>query len=616
MIRDALIITHGMGDQVRFQPIDSIVQGLQKHEQNIAPAVRARSVQIEDNDILQRAELTFNHGPGARELHIYEAYWAPLTEGNVGVWDSVGFLISGGLNGIVKSGRTFWRYLFSKKVEFHVPASSTIGIGLVALALAALLLFNFVAAGVVIQGWWQDNKSSYLLNDLITVIALVVFSLIAYGFVLLLSWTTKAQPNPTRARYAIARFFGAIAYPAAFGALLASIAGGLLLILVAIRHNVRGLNVEPFLASWRLGFAFWTFVVAGVIAAAGLSMAHPEQRWQILIRTIGHLGGITACAVLVVTGACLLLPHLPLDGLFTQLFRSGASIFKAPFTFWFLAALAAYAIAGVICYIRPASVVATVVMIFLAALAFPLLAYLIAASIIDAIPSLPDVKEVKVLYLAPWIGVMAAGFLVRGFLVRYIGDVAAYVASHKLDRFTEVRSKIRKATENVFRTVYLQKENAQPYYRQIAVVGHSLGSVIAFDALNAMLLEENLHPETQLHVVDRTTLLLTFGSPLDKIAYVYSTLSTETDMTRESLSGAAKPLISDPLTRADLAWINVWSPNDVIGGQLKYYDPPPPSAIPSVLNVHDPDATTPICAHGEYYEHPLLYDLIAAWHQA
>jgi hypothetical protein len=616
VIRDALIITHGMGDQVRFQPIDSIVQGLQKHEQNIASAIRARSVQIEDNDVLQRAELTFNPGPDARELHIYEAYWAPLTEGNVGAWDAIGFLISGGLNGIVKSGRAFWRYLFSTRVEFHVPATSTIGIGLVVLALAALLLFNFVAAGVVIQGWWQDSNGGQQLNDLITVIALVVFNLIAYGFVLLLSWATKAQPNPTPLRYAIARAFGAIAYPAVFGALLASIAGGLLLILVTIRHNVPGLDVEPFLASWRLGIAFWTFVIAGIIAAAGLSMAHPEQRWQILIRTIGHLGGITACAVLVVTAACLLLPHLPLHGLFTLLFRSGVSIFKAPFTLWFLAALAAYTIAAVICYIRPASVVPTVIIIVLAAFAFPLLAYLIAASIIAAIPSLPDVKEVKVLYLAPWIGVIAAGYFVKGFLVRYIGDVAAYVASHKLDRFTEVRTKIRKTAENVFRTVYLQKENALPYYRQVAVVGHSLGSVIAFDALNAMLLEENLHPESELRVLDRTTLLLTFGSPLDKIAYVYSTLSTETDMTRESLAGAAKPLISEPATRADLAWINVWSPNDVIGGPLRYYDPPPPSAIPSVVNVRDPDATTPIVAHGEYYEHPLLYDLIAAWHQA
>jgi MFS family permease len=583
------------------------VQGLQKHERNIAQTVLARSVQIEDDDVLQRAELTFNPGPGARELHIYEAYWAPLTEGNVNVWDAIRFLISGGLNGIVKSGRAFWRYLFSNKVQFKVPASSTIGIGLVTLAVAALLLFNFVAAGVVIQGWWQDSNSSQLLNDLITVIALVVINLVAYGLVLLLSWSTKAQPNPSPSRYAVARAFSAIAYPAIFGALAASIAGGLLLILVTIRQNIPDLNVEPFLASWRFGFAFWSFVAAGVIAAVGLAITHPVQRWQILVRTIGHLGGMIACALLVITAGCLVLPHLPLDGLFTFLRRRGVS------DVFFFGAIGAYAIAVVISYIRPASVILTVLMIVLAALAFPLLVYVI---VVSSIPSLPEVR-VKVLYLAPWIGVIAAGYLVRGFLVRYIGDVAAYVSSHKLDRFTEVRRKIRETAENVFRTVYLQKENNQPYYRQVAVVGHSLGSVIAFDALNAMLLEENLHPESELRVVDRTTLLLTFGSPLDKIAYVYSTLSTETDMTREALAGAAKPLISEPATRANLAWINLWSPNDVIGGPLNYYDPPAsPPIVPPVVNVRDPDATTPVVAHGEYYEHPLLYDLIAAWHQA
>jgi hypothetical protein len=252
-------------------------------------------------------------------------------------------------------------------------------------------------------------------------------------------------------------------------------------------------------------------------------------------------------------------------------------------------------------------------MIASAAVAFPILTYAIAAAITNSIAVMPEAR-VKVLYLAPWIGVVVAGYLARGFLVRYIGDVAAYISSHKLDRFTEVRTKIRAVAENVFRTVYLQKENAVPYYRQIAIVGHSLGSVIAFDALNSMLLEEDLHPERELFVQDRTTMFLTFGSPLDKIAYVYSTLSTETDMTRETLAGAAKPLISEPGTRADLAWINLWSPNDVISGRLEYYDPPAPSPVPAVINVRDPDATTPIVAHGEYFEHPLLYDLIAAWH--
>ena len=609
MIRDALIITHGMGDQVRFQPIDSLVQGLKKHVQNIDDQVRARSVQIEESDVLQRAELTFNPGPDARELHIYEAYWAPLTEGNVGVWDSVGFLISGGLNGIVKSGRVFWRYLFGTKAEFHVPATSTIGIGLVLLALGALLLFNFVAAGVVIKGWWQDSNSSQLLNDLITVIALVVVSFTAYGVLLLLSWVTKAKPDPPPSRYAIARLFGAIAYPAIFGVLAAAIAGGLLLILVTVRHTVPDLNVEPFLAGWHFGVVFWSFAVAGVVAALGLSMAHPENRPQILIRAVGHLAGFATCALVVITVGCLILPRLPLDGLFMFLLRSGLPLR------WLAGAIAAYALAVVISYVRPPSVFPTAIMIVVAALAFPILAYGTAVAVVHAMPSLPAVR-VKVLYLAPWIAVIAASYLVRGFLVRYIGDVAAYVASHKLDRFNEVRNEIRETAENVFRTVYLQKENGQPTYRQIAVVGHSLGSVIAFDALNAMLLEENLHPESELRVVDRTTLLLTFGSPLDKIAYVYSTLSTETDMTREALAGAAKPLISRPETRDDLAWINLWSPNDVIGGPLQYYDPPTASQIPPVINVRDPDATTPIVAHGEYYEQPLLYQLIAAWHEA
>ena len=59
----------------------------------------------------------------------------------------------------------------------------------------------------------------------------------------------------------------------------------------------------------------------------------------------------------------------------------------------------------------------------------------------------------------------------------------------------------------------------------------SLGSVIAYDALNALLNEDALNQHA-LKVAERTRVLATFGSPLDKIAYVFSLAGQHTSDTR------------------------------------------------------------------------------------
>jgi hypothetical protein len=39
-----------------------------------------------------------------------------------------------------------------------------------------------------------------------------------------------------------------------------------------------------------------------------------------------------------------------------------------------------------------------------------------------------------------------------------------------------------------------------------------------------------------------------------------------------------------------LAWINVYSPNDIVSGSLKFYDLPGLEIFPAVTNIPDPDA--------------------------
>lgn len=645
MIRDAIVITHGMGSQIPFQSIDEIVQGLQDAHVPIT-SIYARTVQVEGCKPLQRAELTIGTGTDVRELHLYEAYWAPLTEGNVGIWDTVKFLLSGGLNGVVKRGRLFFRALFGTMTPFEIPMSSTVAVVGAALTLASLLLFNAVAFAVVVKGWWSQAGDQQMLQDLMTVIGMVVHTLIGYGLLLLVSSLLKAKPPASEGRRRLARAGGALAYPAIFGVQAAMIGVSCVVLMLLGRRS--GISLDE---SWWLAHHVRLVLIAGVVTAIGYFLPAGEGRLAALLRLFGHLGAAALAVIIVIelsrpvqqfielkvsVNDCLAAAHLPLDskhggepaGLYTKLFKSGIQATSFPWSWLLMAAAVAYLISAAATYRqqRPqwpptgasnVDAVANFVIVF-GALSFPVVVYFLAAalnvSMLRALHMSGFWGKGGVIFTVPWVGILAAGVLVRGFLIGYVGDVAAYVASHKLDRFTEVREKIKAVTDSVFRSVYLMKENGAPAYRQVGVVGHSLGSVIAFDALNSVLLQEQLQPADALDVRRRTTLLLTFGSPLDKIAYVYSTLSTATDAVRELLTGAAKPLLSDRTTRTGLTWVNIWAPADVISGSLSFYDGSL-TAPDRVINVPDPYATTPLAAHTEYFEHDLLFHLLGAWHQ-
>ena len=198
--------------------------------------------------------------------------------------------------------------------------------------------------------------------------------------------------------------------------------------------------------------------------------------------------------------------------------------------------------------------------------------------------------------------------VVRKLMVEYVGDVAAYVSPNMLDTFAELREKIKDTAYNSARALYLaQSEDGQGLqYGKIAVVGHSLGSVIAYDTLNR-LINEDLLSGAKLRIAERTSLLLTFGSPLDKIAFFFTVLSKSARHIREQLASVVQPLIEDYKYRP-FPWINIYSRNDIICGFLDLYDKPGTLVPPGVKNIKDPDALTPLVAHVEYWTNLTIWD--------
>ena len=209
---------------------------------------------------------------------------------------------------------------------------------------------------------------------------------------------------------------------------------------------------------------------------------------------------------------------------------------------------------------------------------------------------------------------------IRYFVVEFVGDVAIYVSSYKVSRYDDIRTKILNEVFGVARQIYSAgvADNSNPEYDDVVIVGHSLGSVISYDLLNWCINWDQVENNFKHKVVGRTKRLITFGSPLDKTAFLFRTQVSSARNLREALAARQQPLILDYTKFRPLEtfrWINIYSPADIISGSLEYYDVEGLPGYNGVINVKDPEATMPLLAHVQYWNnaelHKQIYD--AAW---
>ncbi len=214
-----------------------------------------------------------------------------------------------------------------------------------------------------------------------------------------------------------------------------------------------------------------------------------------------------------------------------------------------------------------------------------------------------------------WLLIIVEVLLARYFLIEYVGDVAAYISPYKDSKFEDIRDKIQRVGLNVGKVIYGFERSGStvPRYEQVVIAGHSLGSLLAYDTLNALInLDNTADKSDRRDVVRRTRALITFGSPLDKTAFIFRTqIGGHIDWVREQLAASVQPLILDyaQYRPPTFHWINIWSPLDIISGELNYYDDPTATVTnvpPAIINMVDPQARVPIIAHVEYWQNNLL----------
>jgi len=543
-----------MGQQTKFETLDLLVQGLVRAiGQRPIDQPRARLVELA-GERLHRVELEFRREDEEQEeLHLYEAYWAPLTEGRITLRDVVYLLSMAAVSGIRNGSTEFCRWLFGHRVTFPPQIRTVIALIIGLLALFALAMINFTI-GVVAAARWalgvrQGLVGDGLYGDLSTTLN-VLFVLVAlFGVVLGIS-------RLVRGAFGFVRLAAAGASVVAFAVTLAgTIATGVAIPLFFFLHSQPGPAADlPLLPS-----------------ALGLKL-------------VDRFDAFVELAVFAILLAAVVVAALAWLGRFLRAWWTPPAPESRPF------------------------LTAVFVLVVFAGL-------LVGLALEIGGLTLPDWGRPKNVGAIGrgivWALLVVVSFVVRRVIVQYVGDLAAYVQPHALDRFQALRDEIKAQVYKSLRAIYRAGNWRGFTYQRIVVVGHSLGSVIAYDVLNQLISDDELAgagPPESLDAVKRTSLFLTFGSPLDKTAFAFGAQREQTE-TRSTLAATAQPLIRDTSLRP--TWINVYSPWDLISGALEFYDPPKRpdrSRDPkAVCNKSDPDARTLFLAHLEYWEGTLVF---------
>ena len=218
--------------------------------------------------------------------------------------------------------------------------------------------------------------------------------------------------------------------------------------------------------------------------------------------------------------------------------------------------------------------------------------------------------------LLPLLAAGVAVFLGR-LLVSYLGDVALYTTADENSAYFRTRVEILGKATGLLR--HLCEHNG---YASVYLAGHSLGSVIAYDAVNRYVRDarSGMDQAEAKEGLSRLKGLLTFGSPLDAVYYLFRTAVGPKEPVRaqllSSLHGFRKH--SSGRSYGDMAlapyvvpklegccWLNVHSPMDPVSRRLVFY------AVDRQERRLYP--WSPVRAHLAYWKDPGFYRLVREW---
>lgn len=191
------------------------------------------------------------------------------------------------------------------------------------------------------------------------------------------------------------------------------------------------------------------------------------------------------------------------------------------------------------------------------------------------------------------VSILVLAYAVKKIYVDFIADVALYTSADENSAFFATRTAILNLATSRIR--YLSR-----HYRTVALAGHSLGSVIMYDAIGWLRMEKQqtqiappgrppnaLTDPMRRDEFARLKVLITFGSPLNKVLYFFRTTVPSYETIRahilneiHGLRRAPEIATIDPTIQDaapfdaddDVDWLNVYAPWDPVSAKLDFYE--------------------------------------------
>jgi pimeloyl-ACP methyl ester carboxylesterase len=206
------------------------------------------------------------------------------------------------------------------------------------------------------------------------------------------------------------------------------------------------------------------------------------------------------------------------------------------------------------------------------------------ALILASMPVLPGLRGVPV--WAPLVFVLA-GFLfevgrttAKSFFVNFFADVMIYTTRDENVDFFGMRSKMLDLVTGVIVNTALASCGGGKHYDRVFVLGHSLGSTIALDAVLRFAKVVQQAPEDALlgEAFGRIRGFVTFGSPLEKTKYFFDVNHPSPSLSFEQWRGDTygryftdDPTVLDRPNEAPIFWGNYWYFADPVANELDSY---------------------------------------------
>jgi len=541
----AILVIHGVGQQLPFQPIDSFANGLRA-------TLQRDGMKVSLTHFMRRRDEGFDHSIRVaavdverKERHarldIHEFYWAHLTQGKASFTQVLRWLVITGFTPVRRLALNFpllsqraesraerWGKRLRRTPQSKDPQEPT-----------QPSRWRRASAAVI-----GDTKFWLLVEFLremwrLIYVALAAAVITALTAAVVHQSTTIVKDLPETVKPLLQlqlTWSGAASITAALIALIAGLAL-LLAIPEQVRHLVRLRKVEP-VVSREVGDA----------AREGY-----EHGKNLLTKLIG--GGVAGLGALVTAAAAHARWKSEINARSWLLPMSILSFATAALALFWLSRPEPPCLAIILICPTPA-------------------VYTIVHSLADS--GLPILLLLLLLGLA--------FFLTRVF-VDYLGDVALYTMATENSTFFQTRIAIQKEFSKQLRSLLRDKQ-----YESVAIAGHSLGSVIGYDAISLLRAEVarddtgDPSPITREEFAKLTT-FITFGSPLNKVLYFFRIKikdyeSVRSHIVRELLGFRQQEslLMRDPslpgrtATLEDtLRWLNFYSPMDPISGRLIYF---------------------------------------------